>query len=181
MIRLYINFIVAKTNPSLQGDFIEPCWTKPSQAEKLNFAITKGGDRLGCDLNLCIEYKAPHTNSWDCLGSAVFSPLRNYQMFALMAGVRDKEGASLYSARGLLQDISYFTALNVFQNADIDFKLLQDGYHDHSWLTLEEYRYCIDNYNGAKESVLDYQAILAVMEFLNETGCKSRIIFWFCL
>lgn len=135
---------------------------------------------LGCDINLCIEYKRPSTTSWICLGNTVFDLPRNYQMFALMAGVRANKGLSQYPAKGVPETLSYFIALQVFEDADANFKVLKAFYHHYSWLTVEEFRCCINAYKNEK-SILDYEAVLATVEFLSIKGCESRIVFWFHL
>lgn len=56
-------------------------------------------------------------------------------------------------------------------------------WHTHSWLSLEEYKQALENYKnhpsaiGYKEP--KYDAVLAAMQSLNDSGHEVRIVFWF--
>lgn len=64
---------------------------------------------MGCDIHCVIEYK--NINYWTSFGSHSISPIRNYEWFANLAGVRGspKEEA-LATGFGLPADISSTTA-----------------------------------------------------------------------
>lgn len=136
---------------------------------------------MGCDIALCIEYKYPKVPGWNCFGNASLSLPRNYQMFARMAGVRDEHGICLFPAKGIPGDISYYTAMQVLQDADKDDKTLDPFYHSHSWLDCAALSVCIDAYRGDSGDTAEYRAILSVLRCFEQQNFPSRVVIWFYL
>lgn len=129
---------------------------------------------MGCDIHCCIEYKLP-SGVWESVGIGYgkgdrdwlscwadtsgkwdewkkFEPRlyegRNYKLFALLAGVRNRDGITPISPpKGLAQDHSslYSTWVDAFGC---------DG-HSHSWLTLEELKKA-NNTEGLKHQGSGY-------------------------
>lgn len=60
-------------------------------------------------------------------------------------------------------------------------KVTHPDWHSHTWLTCDEFKSVIDNYNSLENShkEVEYEAILSMMESLNSNGCESRLVIWF--
>lgn len=60
-------------------------------------------------------------------------------------------------------------------------KVTHPDWHSHTWLTYDEFKAVIDNYNSLENSTkeVEYEALLAMMESLNSNGCESRLVIWF--
>jgi len=127
---------------------------------------------MGCDLNLFIEYKSPITNEWRPFGYGYYIP-RNYEMFAKMAGVRDKGSNTIFKPRGLPGDISEY----VREQSEDSEKM----HHDFSWLSREEFDICIKGYSASPIDIIEYKAIFASMALFEENKIETRIVFWFIL
>lgn len=56
-------------------------------------------------------------------------------------------------------------------------------WHSHTWLTSLEYSSVIDKYNthpeAAKYKEAEYEAVLAVLNSLENNGMETRVVFWF--
>lgn len=105
---------------------------------------------MGCDIHMFIEKRQDPSLPWEADEHHVMDPEgwvhsvtavgRSYWLFNAMAGVRygDKQ---LFDARGLPDNVSPI----VKQESD---RWGIDG-HTHSWLTLEEYKTCLEAFDKA--------------------------------
>jgi len=130
---------------------------------------------MGCDIHLFLEYKSPITNEWEPFGYEYYIP-RNYEMFAKMAGVRDKGQETIFQPKGFPENMSEYVSEYVNEM----YKKYEGECHDGSWLNKEEFKICINGYkSGLPIDIIEYKAILASMELFEENGIETRIIFWF--
>ena len=129
---------------------------------------------MGCDITLFLEYKSLTTGHWMSSGGPYPLP-RNYDIFALMAGVRSEGRKILYEARGMPSDLS--TPVRIAYEKDSGFDIT----HSPSWLCCGEFGLVIDSYKGDKADILEYEALLAAMSAFEGCGGKARIVFWFMM
>ena len=153
--------------------------TKFYKSDTMYRVHTQEVENMGTDIRAFIEYKSKIDNSWLCLGE-FFIP-RNYQMFSKMAGVRAENYDKLFSQRGLPEALSMF--VDGIYESD---KLYPDCCHSHSWLSADDLRVCINDYNSCSErddidDIVEYKAILASMNTFLENRYDVRIVFWFSL
>jgi len=81
---------------------------------------------MGCDIHAQMEKKGPSRYRWVHAGDPEIG--RNYELFAVLSGVRNRNGITPISEpKGLPKDHLF----NV--NEDLD-----DDYHSYSWVTLKE-------------------------------------------
>jgi hypothetical protein len=126
---------------------------------------------MGCDIHAYIEYKEKEGEEWRSFGHEYFYLCRDYDMFAVMAGVRNyKEYEPVSEPKGLPEDIAWQakqgnTLYIVYKDECDDegyvteetandwisrgySKMVGDrrvthpDWHTHSWLTLNELREC---------------------------------------
>lgn len=79
---------------------------------------------MGCNIHLHIEIKI--NNQWEHFG-APYMP-RDYELYGKMAGVRDESIMPISAPKGIPEDITLLTKID----------LKQDSYHHASWLGVEE-------------------------------------------
>ena len=131
---------------------------------------------MGCDIHLHIEVKIQgEWRHW-----ARTYPPRNYDMFALMAGVRNRGDITpLSEPRGLPDDITFLTRYE----ADYDGN---DG-HNHSWLNIDEIdklrqswsENCSENWDFEWKWVNTYLLGNGFRAVPNENIEDVRFVFWF--
>ena len=156
---------------------------------------------MGCDIHVHVETKE-HSRWW-CFGYAELHLIRNYDMFAKMADVRNNGRFKPISLpKGLPDDISITTqSNNLLYVVDVDAEdektveksraedwvnrgrsewvmdktyVTHPDWHSHSWLTFNEFRQCVDN-----TSSVDYRALLKLLEAFEIEGIETRLVFWF--
>ena len=131
---------------------------------------------MGTDIEIFLEYKSPTTDEWTVFGYGYNIP-RNYEMFSKMAGVRSDKYDALYVAKGLPSDLSEYVK-EKYANVSI----YEDMSHNPSWLSKNEFAYCVDKYSQSKQAeILEYKVLLASMVSFEELMCETRIVFWFIL
>lgn len=97
---------------------------------------------MGCDIHIHLEYKLKNNNG--DFNSWTVSPLRidaNYEMFALMADVRNEDGEFIPVAkpRGIPFDASYLTKVH-YRNE-------RNDAHSMSWLSSREFGEVLQRYS----------------------------------
>lgn len=86
---------------------------------------------MGCDIHMAVERFDTYANKWRCVvkHDGAYGN-RNYVLFAVLAGVRNRQGIKpLSEPRGLPEDVSTEARRSAM-----------NGDHSHSWLTLAEVR-----------------------------------------
>ena len=171
---------------------------------------------MGCDIHAFLEYKSKvdATSFWEPF-SGELNIYRNYDMFALLAGVRGFHNKSLL-AKGLPKDLSYelkdelYYAVNYslktpvgtevdvgtalrWANGNQD-KLICDDehnpifvqhpdFHTPSWVSYKEYKNVCKNYikdhGKFQHFATVWEAILILMEHLENKKFETRLVFWF--
>jgi len=131
---------------------------------------TKERIYMGCDINLFLEYKSPITNEWSVFGHGYYMP-RNYEMFAKMAGVRSEKQEIIFLPKGFPD--------NVTEYVNEECEKYKNECHDLSWLSKEEFEFCISHYKNSPIDIIEYRAILASMEIFEKNKIETRIVFWF--
>jgi hypothetical protein len=69
---------------------------------------------MGCDIHMFIEFKCPHTDRWTNFGKKI-TPLREYDLFRLLAGARSNDlypSEPLRPLKGFPEDASGATIEN---------------------------------------------------------------------
>lgn len=79
---------------------------------------------MGCNIHLHIEVKV--NKNWEHF-NAPYIP-RDYELYGKMAGVRDKIQIPISQPKGIPEDITLITKID----------LNQDNHHDDSWFNIEE-------------------------------------------
>lgn len=123
---------------------------------------------MGCDIHFFIEKRDDKNHKWyldpshdrdddedGILGhwNSVTATGRNYDLFSTMAGVRERCEV-LFEPRGIPEDVSVHGEEAMSQYGG-------DG-HSHSWLSLEEFKLCLDKLgydvaeNTSSEAFFDY-------------------------
>lgn len=129
---------------------------------------------MGCDIHIHLEYKLKNNNG--DFNSWTVSPLRidaNYEMFALMADVRNEDGkfTPVAKPRGIPFDASYLTKVH-YRNE-------RNDAHSMSWLSSREFGEVLQRYSD-DDLCPDYRALYGAMQALEEQECFDvRIVFWF--
>ncbi len=114
---------------------------------------------MGCDIHICLEEKVGEC--W-IMHPNCPRPHRDYDLFALIANVRNKTGLVPYShPRGLPPDIS--------SGAREYFNSMKADAHSASWLTVLEFKEAVSKHPYAK-------AILGPFEWVEH---EDRLVFWF--
>jgi hypothetical protein len=156
---------------------------------------------MGCDIHCYLEYKTPSWNAWQSFGGRTRVD-RNYQLFALLADVRNGGQVSpVADPRGFPEDAGYAAT-------DDNWLLISDGdgdgccsvkeaeryvtacgsryrdstkqrvshpdWHSHSWLTTDEFAKAVILAGGP-----ECRALLAAMRSFETEGMSSRLVFWF--
>ena len=132
---------------------------------------------MGCDITLFLEYKSHISSQWQPFGYGEYHLPRNYDMFAQMAGVRNKGREVLFHAKGMPYDVSEYVNEKYAKD-----KIHTNEIHSPSWLTKGEFALCVDAYSKSpQKDIVEYKAILAAMSAFESNDCDTRIIFWFTL
>jgi len=131
---------------------------------------------MGTNIDLYVEYRSPITKGWEPFGYGYYMP-RNYQLFARMAGVRDELHEVLYHPKGIPESLSEF-----FLSKYEDSQKHAECCHHSSWLNNKDFSICMNTCKpDNQKDILEYQALLAAMNVLEENGCDTRVVFWFIL
>lgn len=188
---------------------------------------------MGCDIHMYMEYRDPNNsayNRWNSFGSR-YNVGRNYDMFALLAGVR---GGSqpIVAPRGYPNDADYDTDQEFYYYIDEEegndygrrtvtydtatrwncgieyddkgkpYRTKNPDAHTPSWLTRSEFMSAIalselnhrhyitaggDMSEALRKMYVDslgtylfkYKALAASMTAIEQSGYKTRIVFWF--
>jgi hypothetical protein len=161
---------------------------------------------MGCDIHCYVEYKdRSGSTHWNSFGERI-NPGRDYQLFALLAGVRG-EGEPLYPVRGVPAGLGYYASIDYWLYISDDYpdsegccstetahayaidgshysedksRISNPDWHSHSWLTTAEYNNCLDACDQLPYhySLVEYRALLAAMRSLENTH-DVRMVFWF--
>ncbi len=122
---------------------------------------------MGCDIHGFIDYPR-YQGPRSCV--AALHLARNYDLFALLAGVRTrdamKEYAPVFQPRGLPHDLTEWVAEQFDEDA-----------HTPSWLTTDEVGHVLKVYDAVSPYPrgADTDGLLAMMQALPD----ARLIFWF--
>lgn len=145
-------------------------------------------------------------NPWRPFGSRT-NLGRNYQMFGRMAGVR-REGIAVVQPRGYPDDMGYEAEHDATLYVDdksseesgfcstaraegwvksgsserwkgTTTRISNPDWHTPSWLTGDEFKKAIEEYQSGGEKDVSYLAALAAMKMFEAEGYESRIVFWF--
>lgn len=188
---------------------------------------------MGCDIHMYMEYRDPNNsayNRWNSFGSR-YNVGRNYDMFALLAGVRGSSQA-IVAPRGYPADADYETDQEYYYYIDEEegfcsgrrtitqetalrwnigieyddkgnpYRTRNPDAHTPSWLTRSEFMSAIvmselnhrhyiiagadmsehlrNMYvNSLGSYIFKYKALASSMTSLEQSGYKTRIVFWF--
>jgi hypothetical protein len=138
---------------------------------------------MGCDIHPHIQFvhrpgldgHKEFLDSWTVVLS------RDYQLFALMAGVRgDLEPVS--EPRGLPEQISWEIDEEAFEYAGGE-KRPEPDWHTYSWLTLDELYEVRRRYLSLTPKIYraedELAMLIAAMEEMAKQGRGPKLVFWF--
>lgn len=133
---------------------------------------------MGCDIHEHIEYKRYDT--WWHWGRPTVR--RDYNLFALLAGVRNYEQVEpVAEPRDIPKDSTYDTVMSYTGVNDYAMYkgvwVMDADWHTPSWLSLGELKQVRERL-GYRSN--DLEAIIGAMEGLSDNGAHdTRFIFWF--
>jgi hypothetical protein len=161
---------------------------------------------MGCDIHPHIEFHRGTDDQGKELWWEFCEPYlgRNYNLFGLMAGVRGFQKA-IFEPRGVPENISWgvvddytlfitddpkcmdhpgFCSLDDLRrwNGRLwnEHRAIHPDWHTPSWLTTYEFAQVVEQYNQIlKEAHPLAQATLDLMQSLDRSGLKARLVFWF--
>ena len=132
---------------------------------------------MATDIHIHLEHKSRKTNKY--VYDFETDVDRIYALFGALAGVRGP--FCLYKQRGLPKDIS--------PEVLAEYQSWGDDAHTPSWLTINEFRKCLDltimrlseeyDVKVVKSWLKSYEGIYEYMKYSEEEGEQSRIVFWF--
>lgn len=171
---------------------------------KIRWNDTIGTGSMGTDIHAIIEHRTPGYSYWNAHGG-LFNPGRDYILFDLLVGIRND--TSIVQPKGLPKDIG-FEAHNEYYLQVVDDEVDELSYryvrrseavswelsgcteilkennlerckdpdvHSPSYLTLEELKQIFTQ----TEAGMEYKAIMAAMEVLEDCRQEVRLVFWF--
>lgn len=98
---------------------------------------------MGCDIDFI--FQVYQNGEWKDVDTTIEDGWRNYDSFGLLAGVRSGAYEPIAEPRGLPRDMAYkeysIDECGIHSDDYVDFWAREhaDGYHDHSFLTLEDF------------------------------------------
>lgn len=134
-----------------------------------------------------VEYKNKQNDKWESFSGEIGLE-RNYELFGILCeGVR-KDSTSYpkknskketdtppesISRKGLPEDLGYWSKNNEEEQ--------RGDYHHSTWLTIAEYEKALAIYCSIlpTEEIIEYQALLSVLKFFEDSGKDVRLILWF--
>lgn len=131
---------------------------------------------MGCDVHAVVEVKRENAIRWQAIGEFYID--RDYGLFAIMAGVRDRWAVQLFSPRDLPADADYMT-YGLYHN---NHSYGVEDWHDASYLDLSEMRQVVAAYQKKWPCELNAEmlALVDLMASLEKHYQQpSRLVFWF--
>lgn len=129
---------------------------------------------MGCDIHMMVERKKKNRKTWVHETGMEYRP-RNYDLFALLAGVRSYDGTQ-----------AVFPEAGVAPDASARFKEHCDKYgsdgHSHSFLSCQQYKSVLESYRIKHPSaypLTEYLDALYQMEDIISEGHQARVCFFF--
>lgn len=156
---------------------------------------------MGCDIHAYPEYL--EFDRWWSIGGDI-NPGRDYSVFTELAGVRGSSETAL-EPKGIPSDLGFAAYgdywLYIVEKEDLDpctctkenaerwvnckvsryyneekRRVSDPDAHNASWVTLEEFKKCIEN---AELVSPIYYGLAAMLEEIEVRGFKTRLVFWF--
>ena len=128
---------------------------------------------MGCDIHMMIERKKKNRKTWVHETGMEYKP-RNYNMFALLAGVRSCDGTqAVFPEAGIAPDAS--SRFKEYCESCVN-----DG-HSHSFLSCQQYEHVMKNYEAKYPGnhAYEYQETLWRMRGIVADGHQARVCFFF--
>lgn len=125
---------------------------------------------MGCDIQVYVEYKHSTSEIWDTFGGPV-RPARIYDLFAILAGVRNEANVIPIAADRGIPDLS---ELEQKYRSD-------DDYHSPSWCTVEELEQAIIDAWDTDCAIddIEWKALIELGRFFQRRTRDVRFVFWF--
>lgn len=121
---------------------------------------------MGVDLLLVIELKI--IDEWVGFSNGHIQLARDYDLYGIMAGVRDYNNLQIFAPKGFPDDLSDESRDNLQENIS--------SFVTPSWLSYQE----LQKVNSQlSHSHTDLDACLAVMKVYHDNGMDTRIVFAF--
>lgn len=135
---------------------------------------------MGCDIHEHVEYKSAESSNWQHFCQPHI--WRNYDLFALLAGVRNyDEIVPVAEPRGIPKDSSFDTVMEYTGGMGHNWReiewVMDYDWHTPSWLTLTELKQVRQL---LKRRSVELDGVIGMMEGLSNGGeVETRFIFWF--
>ena len=98
---------------------------------------------MGCDIHGFFEVRRKESKQWEVY-DRVGLGVRNYQLFWLIAGVREGQGKPVNLPKGIPKDASEIVKSEV--------KALGRDGHNHTWLTTKEMKRAYDEFDKIEKA-----------------------------
>lgn len=123
-----------------------------------------------------LEYRTKDMD-WELFNLGEINVGRNYEMFGNLTGGRVRTMTDIKTKiepKGLPDDeLSLLLTQILAEETEKNF-----GYHNHSWLSYKEYKTILKQ-TKMDEIPMEYSLLLKMMKFLEKSGHRCRLVFWF--